>query len=86
MDPRLFVWMMAKLRLQLQETEMVVLNHSLKGFDDKIISMYRLGMSTRDIQSHLKEMYNIEVSHELIVNATDAVMDEVRKLATQASR
>ena len=41
-------------------------SRSFKGFDDKIISMYGLGMSTRDIQSHLKEMYNIEVSHELI--------------------
>lgn len=53
-------------------------SRSFKGFDDKIISMYGLGMSTRDIQSHLKEMYNIEVSHELIANATDSVMDEVR--------
>ncbi len=51
---------------------------SFKGFDEKIISMYGLGMSTRDIQSHLQEMYGIEVSHELIANATDAVMDEVR--------
>lgn len=51
---------------------------SFKGFDDKIISMYGLGMSTRDIQSHLEEMYNIEVSHELIANATDGIMDEVR--------
>lgn len=51
---------------------------SFKGFDDKIISMYGLGMSTRDIASHLEEMYNIEVSHELIANATDGIMDEVR--------
>ena len=51
---------------------------SFKGFDEKIISMYGFGMSTRDIQSHLQEMYGVEVSHELIANATDAVMDEVR--------
>ena len=51
---------------------------SFQGFDDKIISMYGLGMSTRDIQSHLEEMYNVEVSHELIANATDGIMDEVR--------
>ena len=51
---------------------------SFKGFDEKIISMYGLGMSSRDIQTHLQEMYGIEVSHELIANATDAVMDEVR--------
>lgn len=49
-----------------------------KGFDQKIISMYGLGMSTRDIQSHLEEMYGTEVSHELIANVTDAVLDEVR--------
>ena len=49
-----------------------------KGFDEKIISMYSMGMSTRDIAAHLQEMYAIEVSHELIANVTDAVMDEVK--------
>jgi putative transposase len=49
-----------------------------KGFDEKIISMYGLGMSTRDIQSHLQEMYQIEVSHEFIANVTDAVLDEAK--------
>lgn len=49
-----------------------------KGFDDKIISMYGFGMSTRDIQSHLQEMYQVEVSHELIANVTDAVIDEAK--------
>lgn len=51
---------------------------SFKGFDDKIISMYGLGMSTRDIQSHLQDMYKIEVSHELIASVTDAVLDEAK--------
>lgn len=51
---------------------------SFKGFDEKIISMYGLGMSTRDIQTHLQEMYNTEVSHEFIANATDAVLEEVK--------
>ncbi|CAL7960455.1 transposase [Alphaproteobacteria bacterium] len=50
---------------------------TFKGFDEKIISMYERGMSTRDIQSHLQEMYGMEVSHELIANASDAVVDEV---------
>jgi putative transposase len=50
----------------------------LKGFDQKLISMYGLGMSTRDIQSHLLEIYGVEVSHELIANVTDGVMEEVR--------
>ena len=49
------------------------------GFDDKIISMYGLGMSTRDIQKHLYEIYNVEVSPDLISNVTDAIMDDVRE-------
>lgn len=48
-----------------------------KGFDDKIISMYARGMSMKDIQSHIEEIYGIEVSHELISNVTDQVMEEV---------
>ena len=36
------------------------------GFDDKILSMYARGMTTRDIQSHLEEMYQVEVSPSLI--------------------
>jgi putative transposase len=47
------------------------------GFDDKILSMYARGMTTRDIEAHLKEMYGIEVSPTLISNVTDAVMEEV---------
>jgi len=49
------------------------------GFDDKIVSMYSRGMTTRDIQSHLKEMYGTEVSPEFISSVTDSVMDEVRE-------
>src|SRR3954466_10723067 len=48
------------------------------GFDDKIISMYALGMSTREIQGHLEEIYKMEVSPTLISNVTDAVMEEVK--------
>jgi putative transposase len=48
------------------------------GFDDKIISMYARGMTTRDIQAHLKEIYSVDVSPDLISTVTDAVMDEVR--------
>ena len=50
----------------------------LAGFDDKILSLYARGMTTRDIQSHLEEMYGVEVSPSLISEVTDAVMDEVR--------
>src|ERR1700721_2199452 len=46
------------------------------GFDDKIISMYARGMTTREIQGHLEEMYGIEVSPALISNVTDAGIKE----------
>lgn len=49
-----------------------------KGFDDKIISMYARGMTTRDIQSHLEEIYGVEISPALISQVTEAVMEEVR--------
>jgi putative transposase len=48
------------------------------GFDDKILSMYARGMSTREIQAHLEEIYGVEVSPSLISEVTDAVMEEVR--------
>ncbi|MEW6737763.1 MAG: IS256 family transposase [Acidobacteriota bacterium] len=47
------------------------------GFDGKIISMYARGMTTRDIQAHLEEIYGVEVSPELISTVTDAVMDAI---------
>lgn len=47
------------------------------GFDDKIISMYALGMSTRDIQYHLKDIYSVDVSPDLISDVTDEVIKEV---------
>jgi putative transposase len=49
------------------------------GFDDKIISMYARGMTTRDIQGHLQEMYGVEVSPTLISQVTDAITDEVKQ-------
>lgn len=48
------------------------------GFDDKVISMYARGMTTRDIQAHLEEIYAVEVSPELISRVTDGIMEEVR--------
>jgi putative transposase len=49
------------------------------GFDDKIISMYARGMSTREIQGHLEEIYKVEVSPALISNVTEEVMEEVKR-------
>lgn len=48
------------------------------GFDDKIISLYARGMTTREIQGHLEEIYGVDVSPTLISNVTDAVADEVK--------
>jgi putative transposase len=47
------------------------------GFDEKIISIYARGMSTREIVSHLQEIYGIDVSPDLISTVTDAVLDDV---------
>ncbi len=47
------------------------------GFDDKIIALYARGMTTRDIQSHLEEMYGVEVSPTLISQVTRAVQEEI---------
>src|ERR687893_90229 len=47
------------------------------GFDDKIVSMYARGMSTREITGHLRELYGIDVSPDLISAVTDAVLEEV---------
>jgi putative transposase len=48
------------------------------GFDDKILSMYARGMSTREIQGHLQEIYGAEVSPSLISEVTDEVIEEVQ--------
>jgi putative transposase len=47
------------------------------GFDDKVVSMYARGMSTREIAGHLRDLYGIEVSPDLISAVTDAVLEEV---------
>ena len=50
----------------------------LPGFDDKVISMYARGMTTREIRSHIEELYGLSVSRELISKVTDAVHEEIR--------
>jgi putative transposase len=50
----------------------------LEGFDDKVISLYGRGMTTREIQGHLKELYGTEISPALISNVTDSVLADVR--------
>ena len=48
------------------------------GFDEKIISLYGRGMTVREIQGHLAELYGTEVSPDLISKVTDAILEEVR--------
>jgi putative transposase len=49
------------------------------GFDDKILSLYARGLTVREIQGHLAELYGAEVSPDLISRVTDAVLEEVRE-------
>src|SRR5215471_5589972 len=51
----------------------------IEGFDDRIISLYARGLTVREIQAHLHELYSVEVSPDLISRVTDAVLDEVRE-------
>ena len=48
------------------------------GFDDKIVSMYARGMSTREIQGHIEEIYGVEISPALVSSVTEAVSEEVK--------
>lgn len=49
----------------------------LPGFDEKVVSMYARGLSVREIQGHLRDLYGIDTSPDLISAVTDAVLDEV---------
>ena len=49
----------------------------LEGFNERIIALYARGMTTRDIRAHLREMYNVEVSPDLISRVTDGVLEEL---------
>ena len=49
----------------------------IDGMDDKIIGLYAAGLSTRDIRTHLEEIYGLKVSADLVSRVTDAVMEEV---------
>lgn len=51
----------------------------LVGFDEKVLALYARGMSVREIQGHLEELYHTNVSPELISHVTDAVVEEVRE-------
>ncbi len=50
-----------------------------EGFDEKILALYSRGMSTRDIEAHLAELYGVAVGRDLISRVTEGVMDDVRE-------
>lgn len=56
----------------------------LPGFDEKVIALYARGMTTREIQGHLRELYQVEVSPALISAVTDAVLEDVRTWQARA--
>jgi putative transposase len=54
-----------------------------EGFDDKILALYSRGLSTRDIEAHLQEIYGVKVGRDLISKLTDAVLEDVRTWQTR---
>jgi putative transposase len=54
-----------------------------EGFDDKILALYGRGLSTRDIEAHLEEIYGVTVGRDLISRVTDAVMEDARAWQTR---
>ena len=55
----------------------------LAGMEDKILSLYAKGMTTRDIEDALKDLYGVTISHTVISQVTDAVLDEARAWQTR---
>jgi len=51
----------------------------ISGLEEKIISLYAKGMTTRDIQDHIKDLYGYEISPEMVSSITDKVMDRARE-------
>ena len=54
-----------------------------KGFDDQVISLYGRGMTVGEIQEHIKEIYETDVSKDLISTVTDGVIEEVNSWQTR---
>jgi putative transposase len=54
-----------------------------EGFDEKILALYSRGLSTRDIEAHLGEIYGVKVGRDLISRVTDAVMEDARAWQTR---
>src|SRR4029077_501354 len=56
----------------------------LEGYGERIIALYARGMTTRDIRAHLREIYGVEVSPDLISRVTDAVAGELGRVEAPA--
>lgn len=56
----------------------------IDGMDEKIVGLYASGLTVRDIQAHLLDLYGLKVSPDLISRVTDAVLDEVREWQSRA--
>ena len=54
-------------------------SYTISGIDDKIISMYARGMSLRDIEKQVKEMYDVDISDSLISKITDKILPEIKE-------
>jgi hypothetical protein len=55
------------------------LKRDISGLEEKIISMYAKGMTTRDIQAHIKDLYNYEISPETVSSITDKILEKARE-------
>jgi putative transposase len=61
------------------EPQLVVKRQTrLAGLDDKILAMYAGGMTVRDIEAHLGELYGVQVGRDTISRVTDAVLEDVQ--------
>lgn len=56
----------------------------VSGIEDRILSMYAKGMSTRDIQAHMEEMYGIDMSKDMVHRITDKILPVVREWQNRA--
>ena len=57
----------------------------LAGLDDKILGLYAGGMTVRDISAHLSELYGVEIGRDTISRVTDAVLEDVARVAHPAA-
>jgi putative transposase len=68
------------------EPQLIQKHHTrLEGFEEKILTLYARGMTTRDIQAQVQDLYRVEVSPTFISNITEAVMDARTPMAESSA-